>query len=203
MREFLRENIVDFFNDGHLLATKSDFVQTPVTRVGLRRNEELDLIFEFTSPRPIIEKPERYPAGTVRSVDDMIEFRHSDGWVGSARGMIERDVRSSRNATGQTETIQTYSAHSIELDLQRQVQPSYVIEWILNIPDGSIWTEPTRFRTVETSTKSVGSGDGEIHISASSETGGGRAGPGCLNRFSASISGVSAGIRPPSGVAAG
>jgi hypothetical protein len=30
-----------------------------------------------------------------------------------------------------------------------------------------------------------------------------RAGPGCLNRFSASISGVSAGIRPPSGVAAG
>jgi hypothetical protein len=29
-----------------------------------------------------------------------------------------------------------------------------------------------------------------------------RAGPGCLNRFSASISGVSAGIRPPSGVAA-
>ena len=30
-----------------------------------------------------------------------------------------------------------------------------------------------------------------------------RAGSGCLNRFSASISGVSAVIRPPSGVAAG
>jgi DNA-binding transcriptional LysR family regulator len=30
-----------------------------------------------------------------------------------------------------------------------------------------------------------------------------RAGPGCLNRFSASISGASAGVRPPDGLAAG
>jgi glucose/arabinose dehydrogenase len=30
-----------------------------------------------------------------------------------------------------------------------------------------------------------------------------RAGPGCLNRFSASISGASTGVRLPSGVAAG
>jgi hypothetical protein len=30
-----------------------------------------------------------------------------------------------------------------------------------------------------------------------------RGGPGCLNRFSASISGASAGVRLPSGVAAG
>jgi hypothetical protein len=30
-----------------------------------------------------------------------------------------------------------------------------------------------------------------------------RAGPGCLNRISASISGASAGVRPPSGLAAG
>jgi hypothetical protein len=30
-----------------------------------------------------------------------------------------------------------------------------------------------------------------------------RAGPGCLNRTSAWISGVSAGVRPPSGMAAG
>jgi hypothetical protein len=30
-----------------------------------------------------------------------------------------------------------------------------------------------------------------------------RAGPGCLNRRSASISGASAGVRPPSGMAVG
>ena len=33
-------------------------------------------------------------------------------------------------------------------------------------------------------------------------TGAYRAGPGCLNRFSASISGASAGVRPPSGMTA-
>jgi hypothetical protein len=67
MREFLCEGIIDSFNDGHLSVTKSDFIQTPVTGVSLRRNDELDLIFEFTSRGSIKEKPERYPAGTVRS----------------------------------------------------------------------------------------------------------------------------------------
>jgi hypothetical protein len=35
------------------------------------------------------------------------------------------------------------------------------------------------------------------------EAGAIRAGPGCLNRFSVSISGASAGVRPPDGLAAG
>jgi hypothetical protein len=171
MREFLSESIIDYFNDGHVSVTKNDFIQTPVTGVSLRRNDALDLIFEFTSRGSIKEKPERYPSGTVRSVDEMIEFRHSAGWVGAARGMIELGDRSS--GTGEIQTVQTYSAHTVELDFQRRVQPSYVIEWISNVPEGFIWTEPVRFRVVETSTKSVGSGDGEIRMSASSESGGG------------------------------
>jgi hypothetical protein len=173
MREFLCESIIDYFNDRHWSVTTSDFIQTPVTGVSLHRNDELDLIFEFTSRGSIKEKPERYPAGTVRSVDEMVEFRHSAGWVGAARGMIELGDRSSGEVAGEIETVQTYSAHSVELDLRRQIQPSYVIEWISNVPDGFIWTEPVHFRIVETSTKSVGSGDGEIRMSASSETGGG------------------------------
>jgi hypothetical protein len=171
MREFFSESIIDYFNDGHVSVTKNDFIQTPVTGVSLRRNDALDLIFEFTSRGSIKEKPERYPPGTVRSVDEMIEFRHSAGWVGAARGMIELGDRSS--GTGEIQTVQTYSAHTVELDFQRRVQPSYVIEWISNVPEGFIWTEPVRFRVVETSTKSVGSGDGEIRMSASSESGGG------------------------------
>ncbi|MCC8977586.1 hypothetical protein [Bradyrhizobium acaciae] len=173
MREFLSENIFDYFNNGQMSVTKSELIQTPTTRISLRRNDDLDLIFEFTSRMPIIDRPEQYPAGTVRSADETIEFRHSAGPIASARGVIDRGIRSCRAADGQTETVQTYSAHSIELDLQRPVQPAYVVEWILNIPDGYIWPEPVRFKSIETSTKSVGAGEAEIQMNASSETGGG------------------------------
>jgi YVTN family beta-propeller protein len=53
-------------------------------------------------------------------------------------------------------------------------------------------------------------GDGSVHIidipkqrAKHSFRAGLKGGPGCLNRFSASISGASAGVRLPSGVAAG
>lgn len=172
MREFLCESIIDAFNDGLVAVTKGDFVRTPVTGVTLRRNDELDLIFELTSRGWSEDRPERYSAGTVRAADEVIEFRHATGWAGAARGVIERGTRSRSKRTAEPETIETYSVHSVELNLQRQVQPSHVIEWISNIPDGFIWTEPVRFNVVETVTKSVGFGDGEICMTGSSKSGG-------------------------------
>jgi hypothetical protein len=54
----------------------------------------LDLILELKT-RDHRDKPERYPAGTVRSADEVIEFRHIAGWIGVARGVIDRGARSS------------------------------------------------------------------------------------------------------------
>jgi hypothetical protein len=173
MRESLRESIIDYFNDGLVSVTKGDFVRSPVTGLKLSRNDELDLIFELTSLGCSEGEPERYPAGTVRPADEVIEFRHPAGWVGTARGVIECDYRSSSEGVGKTETVETYSAHSIEVNLQRYVQSSYVVEWVVNVPGGNVWTEPVRFSIVETSTKSVGSGDAEIRMTRSSESRGG------------------------------
>ena len=70
MREFLRESIVDYFNNESVSMTTGDFVQTAVTRATLRRSDELDLIIELTSPGWAKEAPERYPVGTVRRTDE-------------------------------------------------------------------------------------------------------------------------------------
>jgi hypothetical protein len=173
MREFLRESIFEDFNTGLMAVTKGDFVTTPVTASKLSRNDELDLILELTSRGWSREKPERYPAGTVRAVEDVIEFQHPGGWIGTARGVVERGVQSRSKRDGDSETIETYSAHSVELDFQRQVQPSHVIEWVSNVPEGFIWSEPVRFQIVETATKSVGTGDAEIQMTSTFESNGG------------------------------
>jgi hypothetical protein len=75
MCEFLSESIIDYFNDGHVSVTKSDFIQTPVTGVSLRRNDALDLIFEFTSRGSIKEKHERLIAVRCRSSMILNSFR--------------------------------------------------------------------------------------------------------------------------------
>jgi hypothetical protein len=103
----------------------------------------------------------------------VIEFHHAAGWVGAARGVVERGTRSRSKRDGESETIESYSAHSVELDFRRQVQSFHVIEWISNIPDSFVWTEPVRFNTVETATVSVGSGDAEICMTGTSKSGGG------------------------------
>jgi len=172
MKEFLFETIADYFHDGLVALTKGDFVTTPMTGAALRRNQELDLILELKS-RERKDKPERYPAGTVRSAEEVIEFRHMAGWIGIARGVVERDTHSSTNRAGEVETVDTYSAQSFEIDFQREVHPSFTMEWVLNLPDGIVWTEPVRFSGVETLTKIVGSGDAEIRMTRSFESHGG------------------------------
>jgi len=103
MRELLRESITDYLNDELVPVTEGDFVRTPVTGVTLRRDDELNLVFELTSRGWSKESPERYPAGTVRSADELIEFSHVAGWVGTARGVIERGKRSASKGAGESE----------------------------------------------------------------------------------------------------
>lgn len=172
MKEAFSETIFDYFHDGLMVVTKGDFITTHVTGTTLRRDEELDLILELKS-RGRQDKPDRYPAGTVRSADEVIEFRHLAGPTGIARGVVERGTLSRSNSAGETETIETYSAQSFEINMQREAQPSYTIEWVLNLPDGFIWTEPALSSSVETFTQTVGSGDAEIRMTASSKSTGG------------------------------
>ena len=173
MKDFLFEDIANLFAVGPVTVEKSAFSITPVSRVTLSRNDELDLILELTSRGHQDSNPDRYLAGTVRRADEEIEFAHALGAKSIARGVIERGWRSGSTAAGEHETVETYSAQSVEADLQRQIQPSYVIEWVLNLPDGFIWTEPVRFSRVETQTKAVGSDESEIRMTASSESFGG------------------------------
>jgi hypothetical protein len=173
MKEFFQEDVIGYFSDGLVSVTKSDFVSAPVTSVRLCRNEELDLIFELNSRGWSLENPGRFPAGTVRRAEEVIEFRHAAGWSGIARGVVERNTHSSSKAGREPETLQTYSAHSVELNFHRKLQPSYVIEWISNVPDGYVWSEPVNFNVVEKSMKTVGSGNAEICMTMISKSEGG------------------------------
>lgn len=105
MREFLRESIIDYFNDQLVSVTKGDFVRAPVTGLTLRRDDELDLVFELTSRGWSKERAERYPAGTVRAADEVIEFRHAAGWIGAARVLSGAAHGLAQRATGRVKQL--------------------------------------------------------------------------------------------------
>jgi hypothetical protein len=174
MKEFLFESTFDQFNYGPVEVTSGVFAAGPVlTGAALRRDDELDLILEFRTRQWKKSQPQRYPAGTVRPADEVIEFRHRAGWTGTAHGVVEHDTVSSSTAAGEPETVETFSVRSVEIDYQRQIRPSYVIEWVLNLPDGLIWKEPVRFSGTEILTKAVGTGTAEIRMTRSLQSSGG------------------------------
>ena len=173
MKEFLFEDIAGCFGAHPVRIVKSAFPHTGVVGAVLRRDDDLDLILELTSREQRREAPLHYPAGTVRRVDEEIEFAHTAGWSSRARGVISRGYQSRWTFDGSHERTETYSAQSIEVRLRSDVPAAYVVEWILNIPDGLVWTEPVHFHGVETLTKLVGAGDSEVRITQSFRSGGG------------------------------
>jgi hypothetical protein len=121
MRALFQESITTLFNDGLVAVTKGDFVRMPVTAISLQRNYDLDLIFELTSRGWSEDKRDTDPAGTVRYANEIIEFAHIAGGVGIARGVIPRGTTTSHSIRqGEAETVETFSAASVEMDFQNK-----------------------------------------------------------------------------------
>lgn len=172
MDKHFYESIFEDFNIPGFTTKNSNFITQSITLARLSRDEDLDLIVELTSAGWSKDRPERYPAGTVRAVEDVIEFVHPAGWMGKANGVIERRTRSFSKPDGTSETIETYSAHSVELDFRRETRPSHVIEWICNVPDRFIWTDPVSLEVIETTKRTIGSGASAIAMQRSARSGG-------------------------------
>ena len=120
----------------------------------------------------------QYLAAILRLADELAEDRHRANSVGVELGSIV--------STAKLMIFLPYGLHSFE-------------------PDAGSFTIDVRTAYAGSSLKSLGKGDGEVSLidEIYVRTMKTRGGPGCLNRFSASISGASAGVRLPSGVAAG
>jgi hypothetical protein len=159
-----RENIFDCTNGGLLEITRSDFSTGPIANVTLHRDDDLKLVLELTSHQfaktPLVG---RVP-GDIHQASETIEFRHAAGWKGAFRGVIETRQQTKSSQTEGTRTSYHFRVHTAELDFNRTKTPTHVVEWVSNLPDQPIWTEPQQVEMIETVSKLIGSGSDAVRM---------------------------------------
>lgn len=164
MQYFQTESLFEYFSEGLIKTVKSSLIRHDVTNVSLHRNDEHAIIIKLTYDGFVFSDSDTSPRGTPMVVDDIIEFEHFDGIVSVAKGVLFLGSISTSNYNKRSETIETYSAASIELDFKRDQNRSYTIEWIDNLRSSFSWPEQTKCEENGNFFHNIGRGDEKITL---------------------------------------
>lgn len=166
MSDIFREAIFGLFKYAEV--SRVDGGRMPVLSVAARRDENLDLRLELTSSGAPLEHFEGMPAGSVYTPQGKIECLNPTGGRGTAFGVVRR----ARQTVG-NETVETFSANSVEWEFERGVQSAYVVEWVLNVPD-QLWPDQDDIKVITPFTRTLGSGEHQLVMTHTRESFGGR-----------------------------
>ncbi|WP_158808190.1 hypothetical protein [Beijerinckia sp. L45] len=172
VQDHFREGAIEAFASGHMHVTGGMRLTLPVHRVALTRNSDLDLVFELTSDASASSPDRDTRAGTLRAATDTIEFGHPAGWTAVARGVVWHHS-SSRHSSAGFETVDTFTAHRVDIDLNSPRAVKYAIEWVTNVDHGPTWPDKVNTTAKEDFELRVGEGDGLLRMTGASEARGG------------------------------
>lgn len=144
-------------NPGPLLA--------PVTGLSLRRNEDRELSLTADAPYDEASKAASYPPGTVREVDEVIEFS-SPHFTAVSVGVVPRTKHILHGLKGGTSAAtQEASLQEVKFTSLHHTEGQYTIEWIENLDVGRfIWPSLIRSEKEQTETRVFGSGRDAITL---------------------------------------
>lgn len=109
--------------------------------ISARRDEEFNIVIEVIrqGERP---PPKALPAGTVGLADTTMIVRQYPGSEATLRGVIWRGRSTTLTQSRTAEAKDSYSVSGLEWMVRDDTAAAYVVEWLLNMPNGYIWPEP-------------------------------------------------------------
>ena len=143
MDYFQKEGLFGLFQPGLIGNVTGLPTDQPISGVTVCRDDDLDLRIEVTTPGWAPDSPPSFQPGEVRTATEELQFEHLEGSRSVARGVIYRGSHSSSGVGKPTETVLTYTAHSLELDCRRAEPSVHTIECVGNVPRGFIWSGRT------------------------------------------------------------
>lgn len=170
---FQKEEIFGAFQPGFVGLREGKLNGRPISGVSAHRNEDLDLHLELTSPEWAPELQPTYLPGEIRAATEELHFEHLDGRTSVAKGVVYHGVRSSSGIGKPTESVHTYTAHSLEVDCQCTEPPAYTIEWVGNLPGGFVWSGRTSYEENTSYSHRIGTDPAAVTLAASRWSGGG------------------------------
>jgi hypothetical protein len=162
MDYFQNEGIFSLFTAGLVSSVSGGPANQSISGVTVCRDNDLELRIELTTPGWVTDRSSGFQPGEVRTATEELHFEHIEGSRSIARGVIYRGIRSSSGVSKPTETVWTYTAHSLELDFRRAELPVHTIEWVGNVPRGFIWSGRTSAEENSVYTQRIGNGEATV-----------------------------------------
>lgn len=140
---------------------------TPAHAMTVRRNERRELRLTLFLDEDAATTVEPVPPGTVRPVDDKVEFTSRHGFSGFIAGVIAGPTRRTTDATLRaTSRTQDATCAQVAVEMAGAGAPKHTIEWVDNFQAGSfLWFGSVVEETTDRSTITFGEGDGAIALS--------------------------------------
>lgn len=173
MEYFQKEEVFDCFQSVFFGLESGLLNNTQVSGITICRDEDLDLRIELTSAGWVQERSPPRQAGEVYTSTEELRFEHVGGWKSVARGLVYHGVRSSAGVDEASQSVETYTAHSVEVDCGRAEPPAHTIEWVGNLPDHWIWPSHTSREENTSYSHRIGVGSAAITMTRTGWGGGG------------------------------
>ncbi len=164
MDHFQKEGLFGLFQPGLIGNVTGLATDQPISGVTVCRDDDLDLRIEVATPGWAPDSPPSFQPGEVRTATEELQFEHLEGSRSVARGVIYRGSHSSSGVGKLTETVLTYTAHSLELDCRRAEPSVHTIEWVGNVPRGFIWFGRTSAEENSAYTHRIGDGEAAVTL---------------------------------------
>lgn len=173
MNYFQKETIFELFQPDLIKNLEGMPAGVQISGVTVCRDDDLDLRIEVTTTGWAADSPPSFQPGEVRAATEKLHFEHREGSRSVAGGVIYRGRHSSGGIGKLTETVWTYTAHSLELDCRRAEPSVHTIEWIGNVPSSFIWPSRTSAEKNSLYTHRIGDDDAAITLARTGWSGGG------------------------------
>lgn len=120
---------------------ENETVRAKVKRFYVGRDENKDIIIDLIYDGWPEERRDNPPTGTLKIHDDKIVFRNRlSGKGGEATGVIYRHLQSNTESGGR-ETIERFTARSIQLDIDNSQPEAFCVEQIDNLSTSYLWPD--------------------------------------------------------------
>ncbi|MGQ6398328.1 hypothetical protein ACUNEX_19450 [Serratia sp. IR-2025] len=173
---------IDEIQNNYKNLVRSDFVNAKISSYTLNRDEDLELMSEFTYQdsaknlhSQLNENRKKHPVGTVRIEESEIEL--ASNYL-TDRKVIFTGVSSNgysiiTSTNGTCELKETYKINTIKSDYKNQKETEFLIEWVANLNISQyIWPDSITTKKQTKTTKTFSSKTHSILLSDDKETNG-------------------------------
>jgi hypothetical protein len=158
----------ELINEGLFRVTNPGPLRSPIHSFSIRRNEKLHLILETCSPPDAKSTAKELPSGTLRFNTEIVELTNIAGCKAVLGGVQTYTVKTSQADDTKQEFLKEEArVHRIDVLINADEKPAYIIDWLDNVPSLFVWPDTIKTSQSTVKTRNIAFDAGGITLTSS------------------------------------